>query len=99
MANLGYAYAAAGHTEDALRTLEELEDRRRTEAVPPDYLALIHTGLGQGHENQAIEYLQQAFDERCWNLVYLNVEPAYAPLRSDPRFCSLVDALRLPKCE
>ncbi len=103
LAHLGYAYAAAGHTEDALRTLGELEDRCKTEAVPPDYMALIHTGLGQGqgqgHEDQAIEYLQQAFDERCWNLVYLNVEPAYAPLRSDPRFCSLVDALRLPKSE
>ncbi len=95
LSHLGYAYAAAGHTDDALRVLGELEGQARTSPVPPDYLALIHTGLG--NVDEAIEHLKRALQQRSWNLAYLRAEPAYEPLRTDRRFASLLDAMRFPE--
>ena len=95
VSHLGHAYAAAGHTDDALRVLGELEQQARNSPVPPDYLALIHTGLG--NVDEAIEHLKQALQQRSWNLAYLRAEPAYERLRPDPRFSSLLDRMRLPE--
>lgn len=93
LAHLGYAHAAAGHTAAAHDTLRELHVQSESEEVPSDYFALVHIGLG--NLDGAFEYLDRAFEERCWNLVYLNVEPAYAPIREDPRFVKLLKRMGL----
>ena len=57
-------------------------------------VAGIHVGLGQ--KDKAFEWLEKAYQERSGRLVYLGVERAFDPLRSDPRFADLVRRIRLP---
>ncbi len=61
--------------------------------VPPYDFALIFAGLGE--KDKAFEWLQKAYEDRSAYLVYLNVEPIWDSLRSDPRFTDLLQRMRL----
>ncbi len=85
---LAYAHAVAGRREQALKILDSLEPSIRDGEVAPDHLALVHIGLGD--LDRAFECLDEAAQKRSWYLVFLQVDPAFAPLRGDPRFDRLV---------
>jgi hypothetical protein len=57
-------------------------------------VAGVYVGLGE--KDNAFQSLEKAYEERSGRLVYLGVERAFDPLRSDPRFRNLVRRLRLP---
>ncbi|MBS1839761.1 MAG: winged helix-turn-helix domain-containing protein [Acidobacteria bacterium] len=59
----------------------------------PQQLALIHTRLGQKEE--ALKLLEKAYSERGLSVTELGVEPAFDPLRSDPRYQNLLSLLGL----
>jgi hypothetical protein len=48
-----------------------------------------------GEFEKAFEALERAYQTRSGGLIYLNVDPAYAPLRGDPRFADLVRRIGL----
>jgi len=52
--------------------------------------------MGLGDKDRAFEWLEKAYEERAGRLVYLKVEHAFDPLRSDPRFGDLVRRLKFP---
>ena len=54
----------------------------------------IYVGLGE--KDKAFESLEKAYKERSGRLVYLGVERAFDPLRSDLRFQNLVKRMKLP---
>jgi len=83
-AGLGRAYALAGKKTDALRIVDELREVSRRAYLPPYLLAIVHAALGE--REQAFSWLDKAYEERQAYLVWLNVDPAVDPLRSDPRF-------------
>ena len=87
LAGLGHAYAAAGNVAEARNVLRELEELSKQRHVSPFERAVIHAGLGE--TEQAFAWLEKAYAERAGWLVYLQVEPRLAQLRSDPRFGSL----------
>lgn len=94
VAALGHAYGLAGDRAAALKSLAELTARaRKGEYVPAIYFVAVYTGLGD-HE-QAIHWLEKAYDEKVEYLIFLNVEPMADPLRSDPRFQDLVRRIGL----
>jgi serine/threonine protein kinase/tetratricopeptide (TPR) repeat protein len=92
---LGYAYAVAGKQAEAQKILAELNEMSKQAYVSPYDLAILHVGLGD--KNRAIEELNRAYDDRAGWLIYLNVEPMFDPLRSDPRFADLVSRMKFPK--
>jgi len=94
VALLAQAHALAGHVDQAEDIYAGLEERDHRAPVFADYHALVLTALG--HNDAAFDYLEKAFDERSWVLVFLKVDPAYQPLRSDPRFSDLVTRIGLP---
>lgn len=87
---LGMACAQAGERDRARALLKELTDR---EYVQSAYVAVILTALGE--TEQAFAWLQRAYNERQGFLIFLNVEPAFDPLRSDPRLAALLNLMRL----
>ncbi len=94
-AYLCYAYAAWGKTAEARRALKELVRRSRGSAPSAMQLAMAYVGVGE--RDRAFEWLDIAFEERAEGLAYLNIEPGWNPLRSDPRFQELLRRMRLAK--
>ena len=93
LAALGHAYALSGKRAEATRILEKLEEMSKRSYVPPYDFAVIFAGLGE--KDKALEWLQKAYEDRSAYLVYLNVEPIWDGLRSDPRFTDLLRRMRL----
>ena len=93
VALLTYAQASAGCREEALTNLARLEELPLGKEVAPDHLALVYIGLGD--LDRAFESLDVALRQRSWYLVFLKVDPAFEPLRGDPRFDRLVSEVGL----
>jgi adenylate cyclase len=93
LAVLAHALASAGKKAEARKVLGELLERSRTRYLPSYWMALVFTGLGEIDETMA--WLERAYEERSSWLVWINVEPRFDGLRSDPRFTSLLHRMRL----
>jgi len=91
---LGCALAKAGRRAEAEAILDDLRNPASQRSVSDAGVALILASLGE--VGQALEWLEQAFERRCFWLVYLNVDPCYDALRQDPRFRSLVRRMSFP---
>ena len=94
-AGLGHALGLMGEKEKARKILRRLERTRRegNSYVSAFQLALVELALGD--HDAVFELLQQACDERCCDLIFLKVDPAYDVLRADPRFQELLDRIGL----
>ncbi len=95
LAALGHAYAVAGKTVDAQKTLELLLEKSNTGIVRPYEIAKVYAGLGD--KEQALAWLDKALQDRSPWLLKLKTEPNFSPLRSDPRFQTLVQQIRPPQ--
>lgn len=88
-------YAAAGYTK-ALRELggetEKLEERGII--FMPGIIAEIYTKSGD--TEKAFHWLQIAVQQRDGAMPYLNCDPEWDPIRSDPRFQDLIRRVGLP---
>ena len=93
LAQLGEAHALAGNVERASAILQELEAQSRTRYVAPYHLAYVHTGLGQ--LDRAIDYLEQAYEQRSGSVYGIRGSFLFAPLRSHPRFKALLHKMNL----
>jgi hypothetical protein len=56
-------------------------------------MASIYIGLGEGE--QALEWLERAYEDHSDELIYLKVEPMFDPLRADARFKDLLRRMGL----
>jgi len=93
LAVLAHVYASAGRESEARRILADLLERARQRYLPSYWIALIFTGLGD--VDQAMTWLERACDERSSWIVWAKVEPRFDGLRSNPRFISLLQKMRL----
>jgi len=93
-ASLGYIYALTGRRAKAEKILREMTQLSRRRYVPAEYFAEIYIALGE--RDRAFEWLEQAFEQREAYLCYINVEPRYDSLRSDPRFRALLLRMSFP---
>jgi TolB-like protein/Tfp pilus assembly protein PilF len=91
-AQLAAAYAAAGRREEAARTLRELEGIAAEQGASHT-MAIAYGYLGD--RDRAFHWLDTAVERGSWMLGFLEVEPMFDPLRSDPRFADVVRRARL----
>jgi len=95
LANLGYVHARLGQREEARRILLQLAAASKERYTPGLAFAIVHVGLGDN--DQALSWLEKAYEERFNRLAYLRREPVWDPLRSDPRFIDLLRRINLPQ--
>jgi len=48
-------------------------------------------------QNDAFKWLQKSYEAHSICVIWLNSEPRFDPLRSDPRFVALVQQVGLPE--
>jgi serine/threonine protein kinase/tetratricopeptide (TPR) repeat protein len=90
----GYTYAKCGRRAEALAELNRLRGEAKAGRAVSHYpLAVIEAGLGD--KEQAITELQRAYTEHVWPMYLIKVDPAFADIRTDPRFIALVHKIGL----
>ncbi len=87
LGKLGYVYGSAGRKADALKIAEELDELSKQRYVSPFYRALVPLGLGD--KDQALFWLQKAYEERDASVSVQNASPVLDSIRDDPRFQDL----------
>jgi TolB-like protein len=93
LAKLGHGYGVAGNHEEAHTVLDELHSLSRERYISPYDIAMVHVGL---HEiDETFLWLEKCLEQRSLWLGYLNVEPQFDFLRSDPRFHHLLRRIGL----
>jgi hypothetical protein len=77
-----------GDKVEAEKILRELEEKSKRSYVSPTHLATVSIGLGK--KEQALAWLERAYQERSlwWGTVAVDFR--YDGLRSDPRFLALL---------
>ena len=93
-ASLAHVLAASGKRQQARAILEKMRAEAQKSYVPAYDLAVLYLGLGD--KNTALEWLQKASIERSVFLVYINWDPRFDVLRSDPRFVKVLKQIGLP---
>jgi serine/threonine-protein kinase len=84
---LGHGLAMAGRNADAHRVIVELTELSQERYVSPFDIAVIWLGLRE--VDRAFELLSRAFQDRCYELLWLAVDPRWDALRTDPRYPEL----------
>jgi hypothetical protein len=84
---LGHALAVTGRRDRAGDILAELGAMSQQRYVAAFDFALVHAGLDD--RDQAIQWLERAYEDRDPHLPLLKADPRLACLQSDPRFTAL----------
>jgi TolB-like protein/Flp pilus assembly protein TadD len=93
-AALGHSYGLAGKKSKAIGILKEIVDLATKRYVSPFELALLHFSIGQADEG--FKWFEKAFNDRCFELIVVKVDPRLDRVKSDPRFVSQCAKLGLP---
>jgi tetratricopeptide (TPR) repeat protein len=65
-----------------------IEEKSKRQYQSPIYIAVLYGQLGDN--DKAFEWLEKAYKERSSSIFSIKVNPRFIPLRSDPRFNSLL---------
>ena len=87
------AYRLSGWPGYWSEQLKQLEDLSRTMYVSSFHLATACARLKK--KDEAFQWLQQAYQERSTNLLFLKVDPNMDALRDDPRYAALIQKIGL----
>ena len=90
---LAHAYAVSGKREEARKGLNELLAMSRKRPVPAYDVAVIYIGMGM--KKEALEWLEKAYQERSYRLIFTGLDPLFDPLRGDARFTGLLQNIGL----
>ena len=91
---VAYIYGAAGESAKVKEILDEHLERAQTEFVKPTDFTVIYAALGD--YSTALDYLEEAYEDREGWLVLLKVEPLYDNLRPEPRFQAILEKMHFP---
>jgi len=91
---LAQGYAKAGYSGALSRVAEMLVARSRTRHVTPWQIGTLYTRAGKTDE--ALTWLEKAYDARDQNMPYISVDPIFDGLRDHPRFQELMRRMNFP---
>lgn len=88
-----HIYGCAGQLGRARREMDKLEKLNRLEQMNP--VIMLDAYLGVGNKEEVLAELDKACSEHFAAIISLKVNPAFDPLRSDPRFQDLLRRIGL----
>jgi len=95
MAARGHFLGKCGHRAQAQAILTRFTQLSNTRYVTSYGVALVHAGLDQNEE--ALDALERAFQERSHWLVWLKLDPRFSTIRNHPRFRNLLSRIGLTR--
>jgi len=93
IALLARNYSKVGDISQSKQALSEIEEMSKRGYVSPYLFALIYDGLGD--EEAALGWLEKAYKERSYFMIWLEVDPEFNDLRGDRRFQEMVKRIGL----
>jgi adenylate cyclase len=93
LAQLSEAFGMAGRTQEAREVLQRLDELKKQRYVSPYHMAYVYTGLGD--LDQAMDWLERAYEERAGALFGVKGSFLFTSLRSHPRFQALLRKMNL----
>jgi tetratricopeptide (TPR) repeat protein len=88
-------YSRAGWPGVLQEGLREVLEMSKTEPFSPFVIAGFYAKLGQ--KDEAIEWLEKAYEQRDFRLMMISVSFDFDAMRSDPRFKEIVKRVGLPQ--
>ena len=85
--------AVSGRRGEAERLLDELIVEAKSQPASPYNMAVICAGLKDN--DRAFEWLELARLNRSSPMAFINIEPFFDELRTDPRFRELLERMGL----
>lgn len=90
---LGHLYALTGQRARCLEIVRKMRELATTRYVSPMEFASLYFALGQSDEG--FEWLDKACQDRCMELLCVNVDPRFDRPRQDQRFAPVARKLGL----
>jgi TolB-like protein/DNA-binding winged helix-turn-helix (wHTH) protein len=88
-------YGLQGRKHEAEALIDEMKEAARHQYVSGTFFAEAYVGLGQ--KDQAITWLERAYEEHDQYMVYVASYPGLDPLHSEPRFQALIRRMNFPQ--
>ncbi|HLE16781.1 MAG TPA: tetratricopeptide repeat protein, partial [Syntrophales bacterium] len=93
-AMLGYAYAKAGQSKEAMTVLKELQSRSDSGLISGFNLAAVYLALGE--KEQSLQQLEKGYEQRDVWLKELKAWPWFDSLHNEPRYKNLMQRMNFP---
>jgi TolB-like protein/DNA-binding winged helix-turn-helix (wHTH) protein len=95
LATIGSIYALQGRKHEAEEMIGELKEIARHQYVSGIFFAEVYVGLDQ--KDQAMTWLEQAYEDHDQEMVFAAAYPGFDALRSEPRFQGLLRRMNFPQ--
>jgi TolB-like protein/DNA-binding winged helix-turn-helix (wHTH) protein len=95
LASVASVYGLAGRKREAMKLIDELKERSRHHYLPAGVFAEPYLGLGE--KDEAMTWLERAYEEHDQGTEDINAYPGWDALRSEPRFQALVRRMNFPQ--
>jgi serine/threonine-protein kinase len=95
LGTLAQNYALSGRKSEALKLIDRLNEQTKHRYVAAYSVAPIYLALG--NKGQALQWLEKSYENREDGFIWINTDPAWDGLRSDPRFQELARRVRSPQ--
>jgi len=86
-------YSAAGYSGAMRLAAQTLTERSRSTYVQPTQIARLYAHAGD--KDNALDWLEKAYEERLMAMVHLGVDLDWSSLRGEPRFQDLMHRVNL----
>jgi len=80
-----------GHPDEIERVLRKMIEEAKVDARRPYDVA--HVATMKGDRSLALDWLEKSYQHHDYWMLYINVDPEYDALRSDPRFQTIIHRL------
>lgn len=87
-------YARMGEREKAAEKVRQATELAGTRSMPPFVHAILEMALG--NLDEALRYVEQAYQARDTGLAYIQCEPFFEPLRESPKYPELIRKMGFP---